>query len=167
MVWVYWVIAFIGLLIGAFIARNTKEELKPGKKYFILLERIVLFVLVLFTLYNVSFGFGTAVAFLVGLLFFYKLSKSYFYLGLVMLLASFVSVNYLASVTILIFIFGLPHGSLFYPGKRIKYWHYELVFFLVPLILLVSGEFVLNNISYFFSFVAGALFFNFISKMKQ
>ena len=79
MIYLYWAIAFVGLLVGAFIARRTKEELIPGKKYFILLERIVLFVLIIFALYNVSFGVGTALSFIAGLLFFYKLNKSYFY----------------------------------------------------------------------------------------
>ena len=167
MTYLYWAIAFVGLLVGAFIARRTKEELIPGKKYFILLERIVLFVLIIFALYNVSFGVGTALSFIAGLLFFYKLNKSYFYLGLLILLASFVSVNFLVSITALIFIFGLSYGTLFYSGIRINLWYYELVFFLVPLILLFAGDFVLNNINYFFSFVAGALFFAFIAKVKQ
>ena len=167
MTYLYWAIAFVGLLIGSFIARRTKEELVPGSKYFILLERVVLFVLVLFALYNVQFGIWAGLSFLLGMLFFYKLSKSYFYLGLLMLLASFVSANFFAGVTALIFIFGLSYGTLFYSGGRIKYWHYELVFFLVPLILLVSRDFVVNYIEYFFSFVAGAVFFNFISKIKK
>ena len=72
MTYLYWAIAFVGLLIGAFIARRTKEELVPGKKYFILLERVVLFVLVLFALYNVQFGIWVALAFLLGMLFFYN-----------------------------------------------------------------------------------------------
>ena len=32
----YWLIAFLGLIFGIFLGKYTKEELKEGKKYFIL-----------------------------------------------------------------------------------------------------------------------------------
>lgn len=160
----YWIIAFLGLVIGIILANRTKEELKAGKKYFVLLERIVLFVLIIFLLYRVSFSFLVILGFFLGFVFFYKLGKIYFYLGLVVLLSSLISESFLVLITALIFIFGLAYGTLSYSKKKIIFG-YDLIYFLTPLILLVAKGFVSNNIEVFLSFCAGALFFKFIKKV--
>ncbi len=154
----YWLIAFLGLVCGIFLGKYTREELKDGKKYFILLEKSILFVLILFLLYNVSFSFLVVISSLIGVLLSRKLNKIYFYLGL-----TFVLINDL-SITALIFIFGLPYGSLLYHSKKIKEWSWNLLYFAIPLSLLLIGDFVSLYSEYFLAFASGSLFYNLIRK---
>jgi hypothetical protein len=161
----YWVIAFLGIIIGLILASRTKEELKIGKKYFILLGRLVFFTLIVFLLYKVSFNFLIILFFILGIFFSFKLNKVYFYLGLTLLLSSFISESFLIAITSLIFIFGLVYGTLIYSRKKINI-SFDLIYFLIPLILLFVKGFVVNNIEIFLSFVAGTLFFNFIKKIR-
>ena len=139
----YWIIAFLGLIFGIFLGKYTKEELKDGKKYFILLEKVILFVLILFLLYNVSFSFLVVVFSLLGVLLAHKLNKVYFYLGLTYVLVSDLSIS------ALIFIFGLPYG-------------WNLLYFAIPLILLLVNDFVGLYSEYFLAFTSGALFYELI-----
>jgi hypothetical protein len=154
----YWLIAFLGLIFGIFLGKYTKEELKEGKKYFILLEKAILFVLILFLLYGVSFSFLVVIFSLLGVLLARKLDKVYFYLGLTFVLVSDLSVS------ALIFIFGLPYGSLLYHSKKIKEWNWDLLYFAIPLVLLLVNDFVSLNIEYFLAFTSGALFYRMIRK---
>ena len=154
----YWIIAFLGLIFGIFLGKYTKEELKDGKKYFILLEKAILFVLILFLLYKVSFSFLVVIFSLLGVLLSRKLNKIYFYLGLTFVLVSDLSIS------ALIFIFGLPYGSLLYHSKKIKEWSWNLPYFAIPLVLLLIGDFVSLYSEYFLAFTSGALFYEMIRK---
>lgn len=164
--WYYWLIAFLGLVAGFILGKYTKEELKDGKKYFILLERLILFILIVFMLYRVDFSLLVVFCFFVGMLFFYKLDKSYFYLGMLMVLSLFLSKDFLMNVTFLIFVFGLPYGSIFYQKKKIKEITWNLIYFAIPLILLLVNNYVMLNVDYFLAFTSGALFFNFVKKIR-
>jgi len=153
-----WIIAFLGLICGIFLGKYTKEELKEGKKYFIWLEKAVLFVLILFLLHNVSFSFLVIIFSFLGILLSRKLNKIYFYLGLTFVLVSDLGVS------ALIFIFGLPYGSLLYYNKKIKEWNWNLLYFAIPLILLLVFDFVNLYSEYFLAFNSGALFYEMIRK---
>ena len=67
-------ISFIGLLIGILLARISPEEMKPGKKYFILLKKIILIAIIVSIFYysNISL-FGVFIGAFIG---YFKTSSS-------------------------------------------------------------------------------------------
>ena len=73
-----YILAFVGILIGLLLAYMARDELKSGKKYFILFYRILLFILIIYLLYLSEINWwllGIAAGFLFSLLF----SELYFF----------------------------------------------------------------------------------------
>lgn len=54
-------IALLGYPIGMFIARMTKEELKPGRKYFVWISNIMIILSSAFALYFLNINFIIAI----------------------------------------------------------------------------------------------------------
>lgn len=129
-------IAFFGLIIGWFIAKKTKEELKEGRKYFNWLHKFLVLVFIGSLIYFDFNIYLLALGVLVG----YFIRRSYLYLGLV----SFGFFNYF------IFLFGLSYSSLE------KYSNKKLI---LCLIFFVVGVVIANIYkgSFYYSFVSGAL----------
>ncbi len=150
-----YIFAFVGVLVGLLLAHLTRDELKSGKKYFVLFYRILLFILIIYLLYLSEINWwllGIILGFLVSLIF----SELYFYLGL----AVFSVFNvYTAFITFLI---GLPYGTLLYGCKGLKkYLVYSLLLFFVPaLILLIDIP-----QTFIYAFVSGGLFSLFLRKI--
>jgi len=48
------IVSFLGYPIGMFIANYTKEELKHGKKYFIILTQILVIIALIFFIYSIQ-----------------------------------------------------------------------------------------------------------------
>ena len=112
------IIAFLGFPIGIFFSFTNPEEMKPGKKYFHLLQNI-LFVLVLFLvfeLYNLNIIFSTIITTLIFIFLFYwknqrKSIITYFILAILLSISS--KNTHLFAIQIsLIALYGLPTGSL-------------------------------------------------------
>jgi len=100
------ILSFLGLLAGVIVSHFTKEELKPGKKYFRLLEKVLLLAIS----FIIIFYAGDYFLFLIfGLLAGLIFRKVYFYFGLALPLAS---ETFLVLLSSLVFVFGLPHGTL-------------------------------------------------------
>lgn len=100
------VLSFLGLPIGIILSKFTKEELKPGKKYFMLLEKVVLLAIGVIIVFYMA---GYFLFFLLGLLAGFIFRRVYFYFGLALPL-TFGSL--LVLLPSLVFIFGLPAGTL-------------------------------------------------------
>src|SRR3989338_2674120 len=98
----YIIISLLGCLFGFILARYTKEELRKGVFYFRLLE------------------------ILIGLI----LRFEYLYFGFVLVFPFSNDVLFLLSA--LIFIYGLPYGSLIYYNKKIKYLIWSVILFFIP-----------------------------------
>lgn len=115
------ILSFLGLLGGVIVSFFTKEELKPGEKYFLLLEKVLLLA-VSFTIiyYTGEFFLFLALGVLAGFIF----RKAYFYFGLALPLASETLLVLLSS---LVFVFGLPHGTLLASKSKIKDVKKELI----------------------------------------
>ena len=111
---VFYIISLLGQYIGYILASKTKEELKEGEKYFKLTCSILSLIMGIYSL-TVSFNI---ILLIIGLILGFLISKEYLYFGLI-------SNNvFLAS---LIFIFGLPYGSLKY--KKIKELNFNVILF--------------------------------------
>lgn len=122
------IIAFLGLGAGIALAYIAPEELKDGKKYFILLQNFLLALILFFLLYFYRFNIILNIAFslaLLLLLFFYLNTKTsqkiryidYVFLGIVFYLSA-KNTNLFLLQSALMFIYSLPAGSLLFNIKK-------------------------------------------------
>src|SRR3989344_8928396 len=121
------IISIIGLFIGWIIANYTKEELKQGEKYFIILQFIVLVSLFFITLeQNINILF-LIIAIIMGVL----IRNPFVYFGVALVpLSSFLSI-------MLIFIYGIAEGSINYITKDIKKLIINVILFIIPFLLIL------------------------------
>jgi len=127
-------LGFFGLLIGATLSLFTKEELKPGRKYFILLEKALLLAVSLVIVFYVKDFF---VFFVLGFFAGFVFRRIYFYLGLALPLTLG---SFLILLSSLIFVFGMPHGTLIAGElkkrkKIVKEMVFSGIFFFVAILL--------------------------------
>jgi len=124
-------ISFLGLIIGYILALNVKEELILGKKYFNLFEKLILIILIVFAIkLNYLFFLGL----LIGVIINYFIRRVYLFLGIISLIPNFI---------ILVFLFGLFHGTLNYiKFRKINYKDIliNLILFIIPLIINIKND---------------------------
>ncbi len=119
-------LAFLGFPLGFLLKRITKDEIKQGKKYFVFMIRALLIIIALILMYN----FKPHWILVIGIITAYFLSFNYLYFGLTYIILD----NFILYV--MLFIFGLPYSTLKDNKKTILK---ELIFFIIPLLLLVSN----------------------------
>lgn len=140
------VIAFLGLIAGIVLKKTCEEEIKPGKPYFLLLQKVVIVTLIIALLYTtLSNTLLYFILILIGIITAIFFTHTYFYLGLALL-----TLNPL--IATLTFIYGLPTGTL--KPKVIL----NLLLFAIPFLLLIF------NIIYTAPIALGALTTIFIKK---
>ena len=109
-------ISFLGLLVGMLLAFTAKEELEPGKKYFQLLQKLTLLLIVIFLLnfFNINIYLRIIIYILFIFLMTLNIKSQIIYpvLGVVFFL-SLRDINLFTTNSILIFLYGFPTGSLF------------------------------------------------------
>jgi len=119
-------ISYIGLFIGFFLATIAKEEMKQGKKYFLILQKIILISTFLFLLIYLRLNNILTVIVLIAILIpLLKTEKKidtspyiYMILAVILYLSSKIP-ELLIIESSLIFLYGLPTGSLL-TGKKKK-----------------------------------------------
>lgn len=141
------ILVSLGLILGVIIGKMTKEELKPGKKYFVLMQTAIIFIMIFYaSMFNLSAYISVILAFLLLL----KISNfrlteepklGFYYLAYLCFAFTFFESSINASLIIfpsLIFIFGLPTGSLLLNRKKkIKHAFILLGFFFVISMILI------------------------------
>ncbi|MBU4284218.1 MAG: hypothetical protein KJ968_03855 [Nanoarchaeota archaeon] len=109
-------ISFSGLLIGMVLAFTAKEELEPGKKYFLLLQKLTLLLILIFLLnfFNVILYLRITIYILFIFLMTINIKSQIIYpaLAAVFFLSSKNPELFITN-SILIFLYGFPTGSLF------------------------------------------------------
>lgn len=139
------IVVFLGLIIGIIIAKYTKEELQTGKKYFTLLQKLFLFIISLLLLFffklNIIYIIILSILFII-FLFFIKLKKNiimYNLLAIVLFISSSKEI-YFIYISSLIFLYGIPTGTLFYykKGNVKKFFKYYVWFLMISLLLFFS-----------------------------
>jgi len=137
------IISFSGLFVGMFLGRIAKEELKQGKKYFILLQHL-LFSLVIFFILLIIDNIYLALTAVLVFIFSYKAELSskiaYPLLGLFFYFSS-ASREMILINSALTFLYGFPAGSLLKNKKDILFYS---LFILIGIILF----FLPLNLSY-------------------
>ncbi len=109
-------ISFSGLFAGMLLAFAAKEELEPGKKYFMLLQKTILLLIVIFLLnfFNVALYLRIISYVLLIALLSFSIKSQLIYpcLAAVFFLSSKNPELFITN-SILIFFYGFPTGSLF------------------------------------------------------
>ena len=159
-------ISFLGVVFGGLIANFTKEELKSGEKYFRVLCILLMSIIITFVLYstlilNTKNLIYFALVLLFGAIIGLYLRIKYFYFGLAFALTAISKQNFLLLAS-LVFLFGLPYGSLLFLGKKFKKEAViSAILFFSAFFLVYIGSFLSqifqNNIAYFLAFSAGNL----------
>lgn len=119
----FYLISFLGQFIGWFIANRTEEELKDGRKYFLILTNLLIVLLIIFSVY---YSFNVYLL-IMGLIIGFFINKEYLFFS-VLAMRNDVLLNSL------IFIYGLPYGSLNY--NSIKVLFMNILLFFIPFLLL-------------------------------
>ena len=163
-------IAFLGLLAGIIIAFYTKEELESGKKYFDFMIKIIVFLIIITAIYQFKKNYMIlAVFFILGLLAALIIRKNYLYLGMLLFASYSFGIGYLSIMACLIFLFGLPFGTLisFNNLKHKKKIYYisisSFILFYLGLIVLYNPIFQYSP--FVMAFGSGALFILLIRKI--
>lgn len=114
-------ISFMGLFLGGYIAFNVQEELKEGRKYFILASSasiaLISFFMMQFSLVPIYYSIPVSVIVLLLMSYFRALNIwIYFVLGLALAWSANISLDAFAIIGALTFIYGL-----FQSGVESKY----------------------------------------------
>lgn len=113
------IICYLGLFIGFALAIIAKEELKAGKRYFILLQKIILLLVFIFLLIYIKIDYIIILLTLTFIIIhllknYFKFNESiyiYIILAIIFYLSSKI-LNLWVLESSLIFLYGLPTGSL-------------------------------------------------------
>ena len=139
------IISYLGLLLGIILIKMAPEEQKPGKKYFILLKKILFFIILgtLLLFYKISIIL-TAIflSFIIVLIFNkkIKLEKSafvYILLGAIFYSSSEIFDLFILE-TVLIFLYGTITSSIILNVKKRNYYDILIknLWFFVPVVAL-------------------------------
>jgi len=134
---IVYLITFLGILMGVFLANKTKEELSSGKKYFFLIKLVILLILVVFLILKFEFSLLSFILLILGFFAYYFYRNNCLFFGI--LLGSFM--NIISSS--LIFVYLLAEAKLKFEKKSL--W------FLVGIILLFF------NLEKYLAFSLGSL----------
>jgi len=125
-------LCFAGLLVGTLLAKLCKEEIPKGKKYFNIIMRGCLALVGIKIMYNFKISLTVILGIIVG---YFVSMLDYLVLGAALVLL-------LEPVTSgLIFLYGMPYGSLI-KGKakdKLKVVMINFILFLLPLLLFIGN----------------------------
>lgn len=142
----YYLIALItalGLICGAVIGYFAKEELKPGKNYFIWLQKILFTLAVVLLMYanrtNVHYMWAGGLIIFIYLYYYEKMRPAitYAFLAFVFFLASVTSMFLPVSASV--FLYSFPTGSMIYKNKK-EIAICVISFLVIALILFFSNQ---------------------------
>lgn len=148
------ILSFLGLAAGFIVAHNSWDELRLGDKYFRITKIIILLLIMGILALSLKFNFITIILFALGIFIGWIFRRTYLYLGIASVVSILVG-NPLPIVA-LIFLYGLPEGSLLYYHTKEEHLKKEtlinLGLFILPLALLFFPQHIVIN-----SFIIGAL----------
>jgi len=159
-------IVFSGLILGVILAKVSPEEMKSGERYFKILKKITLTILIISLIFLaiplfLELILGLVVGYIAALL----LKRVYFFLGLALFLSFLTSIpDLILLFSSIVFIFGLPTGSLIASEVKKKKDLYlsmilNAIFFLSPFLLFFIRDLLANNLAFPLAFTAGSLLY--------
>jgi len=150
------ILALLGLTAGVVLGRIASDEIKPGKKYFDLLQRIASIAIVIGIALELSQSLSTYLiaSFIAGLAVSLFLRIRYLALGIAVFASASIQSQLFLFICLATFLYGLPTGSLIY--KRIsKGILIRSLLFLIPAIILFFDA--SSYVNYLLAFAAGSL----------
>ncbi|MBW2986663.1 hypothetical protein KY333_04805 [Candidatus Woesearchaeota archaeon] len=129
-----------GLILGKILARIAKEEIKPGEKYFLIIQKSLFCAVIVFLMYlnktNVHYIWIGGLIIFTYLLYFKKINPAVLsaVLGLAVYLSS--KTDYFVVISSLTFLYWLPVGTLMKKKK-------EIALNLIVFLIVAIGLFIL------------------------
>ncbi|MEK6861566.1 MAG: hypothetical protein AABY07_06355 [Nanoarchaeota archaeon] len=148
-------LGFTGSIFGVILKRIAQEEIGPGKKYFNIMQRLFLFILLVAFLYHIKLGIFSIILFIIGYLISSLVRYKYLYLGIASALSLLINSEFPLLVNSIIFLYGLPYGSLLKNNSKLIQ---NLILYIIPLVSLLIKTQLIDVQSYLFAFIAGSLF---------
>lgn len=143
-------LSFSGLIIGKLISNFTKDELKQGERYFKLFSKLIIISLITFKVFFISWGYYYFL--ILGVIFGYFFKREYFYLGISLIASIQANIQFIVST--LIFMFGLPLGTLH--REKLTLEKFIIIFIIFSLPVLIT-KLIQHNPEMFLAISAGAL----------
>ena len=152
--WLVILVAFLGLLAGRVISYYTKDEYKSGLKYFKLIEKILIGVIVLVLVFSKP-SLWLFVYILIGIVIGFFVRRVYLFLGFGLLSILFLGENLILLVSVLVFFFGIVYSTV----RQIKVKEIILngLIFFIPFLLLLMKSFINANLSILLGLSIGGL----------
>lgn len=145
-------LALCGQFFGSFLAFNSPEEFQFSRRYYTLFMYFTLLCLIIY----LAWHFFSLIGFVIGLIAGFLMKREYLYFGLI--LASPLSVEAYLFSSGVIFMYGLPYGTLLYSqGRMMEIAFNALLFILAFLIARYAVDLT--------SFALGGLVVMFILKL--
>jgi hypothetical protein len=137
------IIAYLGLIVGIILIKLAPEEQKPGKKYFILIKKIIFLLVMAFYLFFYRFNPTLSVIFL-AITFVLMMNKKLklektgltYFLFVFVFYASSKIPDLFVMESVLIFLYGIPAASLILKKKNYYGIFLKNFWFFIPVILL-------------------------------
>ncbi len=131
-------VVFIGFIAGAILKHVVPEEVEPGERYFVLVERLLLFLIAFVASASLENTLLSYILFVSGLLMGFFIREPYLLFG-----AAMTSFNFLLGT--LIFLFGIPFGKRKNVAKNAILFASPFILLLIPI-----------NTAYMLTIVSGA-----------
>lgn len=147
----YNILVFLSLIFGKLLSCFTREEIKEGKKYFVLIEKILL-ILIALNLLIVKVSIFSLFIFL-GVIIYFFFKRISLFLGLSVVVSSFVNIEFGLLIASLVFIYLLAYSR----NLKWKNIVFDCLLFLIPISLIFVESFIKANLSIFLSIIAGSV----------
>ena len=140
MIYLIPIISFLGFVLGNLFYYITKEEIWYSRFYFKAIQICVMLSLIGVLLYSGYFHWLVLVGLLVGFVL-SELVSLWFFFGLALLVSYFVSGTVLFLISSLVFVYGLPTGTMMRRVEFDKFLELFLIF-IVPLFLYFTVDYI-------------------------
>tara|TARA_Y100000310_G_scaffold144893_1_gene144157 strand:- start:9563 stop:10036 length:474 start_codon:yes stop_codon:yes gene_type:complete len=144
-------LAYIGCVIGAYLAKATKEEIVLGKKYFKIARKTIPLLLAIVLISTIFTNIIWIAPLLIGLIISKYVKHPYLFFGFALTVTALHSKTLLLITATIIFVYGLVYGSM--EKEVLK----NIPYFVVPLLLLTTPQFITPNIEIWLGLIAGTL----------
>jgi len=163
MIYLIPLISFLGLILGNIFYYVAKEEIWYSKFWYNLLMRILLLSIAGVLVYSLEFNWLLLVGFVLGL-FLAGYISIWVYFGISLLVSYILGSNILFLISSLVFIYGLPYGTLMRRVNLLQFL-YLFLLFVVPLLLYFSVTYIGHEL--FLGFAVAGLIRNILEGIKM
>ena len=145
----------LGLVVGYLLRKIASEELQQGKPYFLLLRRVLLFLLTVTLLLAIPLSLPTGIAFIIGIIIAKVLRVRYLYLGCAAVASLSLAPETMLFVIAVLFLYGFPFGTQMITKNPVTSIIKHAIPYLIPFLLLLT---LFASHTLLPAFVAGTLF---------